>query len=117
EPPWRLALTFAWGSLVATFVAAIFNDVVGLASYSVTRDPTASQNITLSVSAPFVEESMKAIMLFVIFFWRKADFDGVVDGIVYAGMVALGFAMTENISYYGKREFGLAPMLILRGVM
>ena len=25
-----------------------------------------------------------------------------IDGIVYAGMVGLGFAMTENILYYGK---------------
>ena len=54
------------------------------------------------ISAPIVEESGKAFILFVFFFWKADEFDGVVDGIVYASMAALGFAMTENIQYYGK---------------
>jgi len=54
------------------------------------------------ISAPIVEESAKAFILFVLFFWKKDEFDGIVDGIVYAGMVGLGFAMTENILYYGR---------------
>jgi RsiW-degrading membrane proteinase PrsW (M82 family) len=28
-----------------------------------------------------------------------AELDGVLDGIVYAGMVGIGFAFTENILY------------------
>jgi hypothetical protein len=54
------------------------------------------------ISAPIVEETGKAFILFVLFFWKKDEFDGVIDGIVYASMAALGFAMTENILYYGK---------------
>ncbi|MBK8313597.1 MAG: PrsW family intramembrane metalloprotease [Acidobacteria bacterium] len=32
----------------------------------------------------------------------RRDFDSVVDGIVYAGVVALGFAAMENVEYYGR---------------
>src|SRR4030095_6811985 len=70
--------------------------------------------------AAIVEETGKAIILYIFFFWKKEEFDGVVDGIVYASMSALGFAMTENILYYGKAasEGGgdaLTLVFILRG--
>ncbi|HKR22758.1 MAG TPA: PrsW family intramembrane metalloprotease, partial [Pyrinomonadaceae bacterium] len=46
-------------------------------------------------------------------------FDGVVDGIVYASMAALGFAMTENILYYGNAAEAsggvLTATVIVRG--
>jgi len=38
----------------------------------------------------------------VLFFFKRKEFDGIVDGVVYATMVALGFAMTENVQYYGS---------------
>ena len=34
-----------------------------------------------------------------LLWWRRAELDGVLDGIVYAGMVGIGFAFTENILY------------------
>ena len=40
------------------------------------------------ISAPIVEETAKAFILFIFFFWKKDEFDGVVDGIVYAAMAA-----------------------------
>jgi hypothetical protein len=69
-----------------------------------------------------VEESAKAFILFIFFFWKKDEFDGIVDGIVYAGMVGLGFAMTENIQYYGKAVLhggmeSLTGTFILRGTI
>ena len=54
------------------------------------------------LSAPPVEEISKAMILFAFFFFKKDEFDGVLDGILYAAMVGLGFAMTENITYYAK---------------
>jgi hypothetical protein len=35
------------------------------------------------------------------YFWRR-EFDGVVDGVIYATFAALGFAAVENILYYGN---------------
>jgi hypothetical protein len=69
-----------------------------------------------------VEEIAKGLVLVLLYFWREDEFDGVIDGIVYAGMVGLGFAMLENIQYYGMAAFyGGAElggrMFILRGLM
>jgi RsiW-degrading membrane proteinase PrsW (M82 family) len=56
--------------------------------------------------------------------FRRREFDGIIDGIVYAGIVAAGFAFTENILYFGRAfgeeaEMGGSVLftLILRGVL
>lgn len=119
EPPWMLATAFFWGALVATFFAFLLNTtsqgIVGSLS-----NPNAGQAFAAVISAPIVEESGKAFILLVFFFWKKDEFDGVVDGIVYASLSALGFAMTENILYYGKAAAAggggaLTLILIIRG--
>jgi hypothetical protein len=74
------------------------------------------------ISAPLFEETAKGLVLFIIFFWKKDEFDGILDGIVYAAMVGLGFAMTENIQYYGKAALeggmeGGMKLFILRGAI
>ena len=101
EPLWMLATAFFWGALIATFFAFLLNtgSQVGV---SVLATKEAGEAFAAVISAPIVEETGKAFILFVLFFWKKDEFDGVVDGIVYASMAALGFAMTENILYYGK---------------
>ena len=119
EPLWMLATAFFWGALIATFFAFLLNTtsqgVVGALA-----NANAGQAFAAVVSAPIVEEIGKAFILFIFFFWKKDEFDGVVDGIVYASLTALGFAMTENILYYGKaaNEGGgeaLTLVLIIRG--
>ena len=119
EPLWMLATAFFWGALVATFFAFLLNTtsqgMVGSLS-----NANAGEAFAAVISAPIVEEIGKAFILLIFFFWKKDEFDGVVDGIVYASMTALGFAMTENILYYGKaaNEGGgemLTPVWIIRG--
>jgi RsiW-degrading membrane proteinase PrsW (M82 family) len=119
EPLWMLATAFFWGALIATFFAFLLNTtsqgVVGALA-----NANAGQAFAAVISAPIVEEIGKAFILFIFFFWKKDEFDGVVDGIVYASLTALGFAMTENILYYGKaaNEGGgeaLTLVLIIRG--
>jgi RsiW-degrading membrane proteinase PrsW (M82 family) len=101
EPLWMLATAFFWGALIATFFAFLLNTtsagIVGSLA-----NANAAEAFAAVISAPIVEEIGKAFVLFIFFFWKKDEFDGVVDGIVYASMTALGFAMTENILYYGK---------------
>ena len=43
---------------------------------------------------------------FLLLWWRRAELDGVLDGIVYAGMVGIGFAFTENILYLASAYNG-----------
>ena len=49
--------------------------------------------------APVTEEVTKGAFLVLLLWWRRHELDGVLDGIVYAGMVGIGFAFTENILY------------------
>lgn len=119
EPLWMLATAFFWGGLIAPFFAFLLNTTSG-AVVSALTDASAGEAFSAVISAPIVEETGKALILFIFFFWRKDEFDGVVDGIVYASMAGLGFAMTENILYYGKAaaEGGggaLTITLIIRG--
>jgi len=102
EPLWMLATAFFWGALVSVFIAFIFNTSVELIAAAATHSREIGENVGAVISAPIVEESAKAMILVILFFWKKDEFDGILDGIVYAGMVGLGFAMTENVLYYGK---------------
>jgi protease PrsW len=120
EPLWMLATAFFWGALVAVFFAYLINTASGLIVTILTNDVRAGAAFGAVISAPIVEESAKALILFIFFFWKKDEFDGVIDGIVYAAMVGLGFAMTENIQYYGRAVSqagggGLTLVFIIRG--
>jgi RsiW-degrading membrane proteinase PrsW (M82 family) len=117
EPAWTLAIAFMWGALVAVFFALVINSF-GVRVVGATFGPEAASVYGLSVSAPVVEETFKALALFLLFFWKRDEFDGIIDGIVYAAMVGLGFAMTENVKYYadavaGGRAFGT---FVVRGM-
>ena len=121
EPLWMLATAFFWGALVAVFIALLFNTSISLLVAAMTESIETGMAFGAVIAAPIVEESAKALILFILFF-KKDEFDGVVDGIVYAGMAGLGFAMTENIQYYGRAVMesgsgGLTAVFILRGTL
>ncbi len=117
EPLWMLATAFVWGAAVAVFIALIVNSI----GEYVVLQALGTEAATLygnSISAPVVEELAKASALFTLYFWKRDEFDGVLDGIVYAAMVGLGFAMTENMLYYGRSvaEGGTVGVVIVRGM-
>ena len=118
EPLWMLTTAFFWGALIAAFFAFLLNTITGMAVGALT-DAQIGDAFSSVISAPIVEESGKACILVIFFFWKKDEFDGVVDGIVYASMAGLGFAMTENILYYGNAAAASGGMLtatvIVRG--
>jgi RsiW-degrading membrane proteinase PrsW (M82 family) len=121
EPLWLLAVVFFWGATVAVFIAFIVN-TTGAVIVANAAGMEAAEFYGAVISAPIFEEGSKALVLFIVFFWKKDEFDGILDGIVYASMVGLGFAMTENVQYYGKAalEGGLEAgrnLFILRGTI
>ncbi len=120
EPLWMLATAFFWGALVAVFIAFVFNTSIQIMATVATHSQKIGQNVGAVISAPIVEESSKAFILLVLFLWKRDEFDGIVDGVVYAGMVGLGFAMTENVLYYGRAlQEGadtLKFLIVLRGM-
>jgi RsiW-degrading membrane proteinase PrsW (M82 family) len=98
EPPPLLVLAFAWGAGVATFGALVINTASNLAIQNAGGDVTT----TAVLVAPVVEEAFKASAIVLIVILRRREFDGVVDGIVYAGMAGIGFAYVENVLYLGR---------------
>jgi RsiW-degrading membrane proteinase PrsW (M82 family) len=117
EPVGQLLFAFGWGAVVATFVALLVNSY----SLAVINASGGTFSTTSVVVAPWVEETAKGLGVLVILLWRRRDFDGVVDGIVYAGLVGCGFAFTENVLYLGRSlqesgTAGLALTFVLRGV-
>lgn len=120
EPFSMLATAFFWGALVATFFAFLLNTTGGEVVRALAGD-AAGATFAVVISAPIVEECGKAAILFLFYFFKKDEFDGVIDGIVYAALVALGFAMTENILYYGKSALGggaqLTATIFIRGAL
>lgn len=121
EPLWMLAAAFLWGALVAAFFSFLLNTVAGLIVAIVANNPDAGEVFSVVISAPIVEETAKALILMIFFIWWRDEFDGVIDGIVYAALVGLGFAMTENVMYYGKAAMSGGAQLTLtffiRGAM
>ena len=119
EPLWMLSTAFFWGALVAAFFAFLLNTIFGLTVSVLADSANAGEAVSAVISAPIVEETGKAFIVFIFFFWKKDEFDGIVDGIVYASMAGLGFAMTENVLYYGNAAAQSGGMLtatvIVRG--
>jgi RsiW-degrading membrane proteinase PrsW (M82 family) len=117
EPRGVLFFAFGWGACVATVISLVFNTT---ADVILTR--AGAGGWTAVVSAPIVEETTKGLAVLLIFLVRRKDFDGVVDGIVLAGMSAAGFAATENILYLAGANFstgtsGLLTIFVLRGLI
>jgi RsiW-degrading membrane proteinase PrsW (M82 family) len=125
EPPRLLLLAFAWGACVAALTALLVNSGAALIAEELIGRGSGDV-IGSVVVAPFVEEAVKGIFLVGLLVFRRREFDGVVDGIVYAGLVAAGFAFTENILYFGGAfvedamsgaSGGVLATLLLRGVL
>lgn len=101
EPTRYLVGAFLWGALVAAVVAALFN-TGAVAVLEAAADPQSALQTTAVLVAPFVEEAAKGLLVLLVWFLVRHEFDGVTDGMVYAGICAAGFAFTENIQYLAQ---------------
>ncbi|MGH3899695.1 MAG: PrsW family intramembrane metalloprotease [Pseudonocardiaceae bacterium] len=101
EPSRLLLAAFLWGAGVSVLGAAVINDTAAVLGEQVLGNG-GGDLVGSVVSAPIAEEAFKGAFLVSLLWLRRREFDGVVDGIVYAGLVAAGFAFTENILYFGR---------------
>jgi protease PrsW len=121
EPKLNLAFAFAWGAGVA-IVAAIALTLVGQQLFARAGYGSAVvEDVGSVVLAPVIEEALKGSALLLLL-RRRAEIDGLTDGIVYASMAGLGFAAVENVGYYllafGENGAGAAMQLfVVRGLI
>lgn len=119
EPRSLLLLGLGWGAFVATS-AAIFLQAFDAFAFG------PSEAVESVLVAPITEEAAKGAFILLLLFYRRAEFDGILDGIVYAGMVGVGFAFIEDILYLSQAYIGedgrtggiedAVALFIIRGV-
>ena len=126
EPARMLWLAFGWGASVAAITALMINNTAEAVGDALLGHGHGDK-LSAIVSAPLFEEAVKGAFVLGIMLFLRNEFDGVIDGVVYAGFVAAGFAFTENIYYFGRAfadhgfgdtsTSGVITAFILRGVL
>ncbi|MCW2812207.1 MAG: Membrane proteinase PrsW, cleaves anti-sigma factor RsiW, family [Friedmanniella sp.] len=110
---YRLA-ALGWGGVVAVFLSFVAEQLLFAL-------PGANDFLDTAVTAPVVEEAGKGLFLLVIVLLRRSQVHGLLDGLVYAALVGIGFAFVEDILYYlsslQEGPEALTVTFILRGVM
>src|SRR5512141_1588163 len=124
EPLALLGAAFIWGAVVAAGGAFIINTIFGLGIYAITGSGDVADQATAALIAPFVEEGLKGLAVLIVFLFFRSEFDSILDGIIYAGITALGFAATENVLYiYGHGYLdgggwnGLWQLVVIRDIV
>jgi RsiW-degrading membrane proteinase PrsW (M82 family) len=120
EPVRYQVFAFLWGAVVAVVGAFLLN-TFGLKLLVEARwtNPLETGAVYL---APITEETLKGLGILAIYLFRRREFDGIIDGIVYAGLIGAGFAFSENILYLGQAytvygDEGLTSTFIVRCLM
>ena len=108
EPTASRVHAVLWGACVAVLVSIVVNTVVAL---------VAGDVASMVLSAPLVEEASKAAGI--VWAVRRREVDGVTDGVVYAGWIALGFAVVEDMTYFASAsiEGALVPVFVVRALL
>ncbi len=117
EPPRYVLFAFFWGALCAALGALLLN--TGIHLLILATGMGDADTLGAVIGAPVIEESLKGAAIALIAWRRRREFDGVIDGIVYAGMAGAGFAFSENILYLGRAlelagTAGLSEVFFLR---
>jgi RsiW-degrading membrane proteinase PrsW (M82 family) len=113
EPTRLLLLAFLWGAVVAVVISLVLELVTS---------EVLGDGIVLTLAGPATEEAAKgAFLLLMLTGARRREFDGVVDGLVYAGFTAVGFAFVEDVGYiaetFGQGTDTTVATVVLRLVL
>ena len=102
EPPRLLVLAFLWGASIAIVVSVLLEAYIESA---INPGQEETSFFTVAVVAPVVEEAAKGLFLLVMMAGRRRnELNSLTDCLVYAGVVAVGFAWLEDIFYIADGE-------------
>ena len=108
EPWWLLFLCLVWGAVGAVIPSIVGGSLgqealnVALNENDTKRGAEIVENASATFVAPLVEEPSKALGLLAVylFFRRRVhETHGPLSGVVYGGIIGLGFSLTEDIVY------------------
>jgi RsiW-degrading membrane proteinase PrsW (M82 family) len=105
EPKLLLGAAFIWGVVIAGGGAFILNTAFGIGIYALTGSEGVAEGATTSVVAPIIEEALKGLAVLAVFLMFRKEFDSVLDGVVYGGITAMGFAAIENVLYIYRNGY------------
>ncbi len=115
EPPVLLAATFSAGAGAAALIGLIGHLFGNSILTTPELGPEAGQLTTSLGNAlvgALVAESVKGAILLGMLRYQRAELDGVGDGVVYAAMIGLGFALVSNLFAYVQAErSGLSALI------
>jgi protease PrsW len=101
EPLRAVLACFTWGAVGAI----LFSVATGLLFQFAVEETLGAQVAEVTsvvIGAPLVEESFKGLAVLAVLVFARDEIDSTLDGLVYGALVGVGFAMTENILYFGQ---------------
>ncbi|MCS6812391.1 MAG: PrsW family intramembrane metalloprotease [Cyanobacteria bacterium] len=114
EPLGYLVWAFFWGAVPSIIGGIILQGMLSVPVEEVLGASTVAGAFAMAaIAAPVTEEVLKAIAVAVVYFTRRQEFDGWVDGIVYGATAGFGFAYVENILYLVNKTETLGQWVVL----
>lgn len=117
EPWYALLGCLTWGAIAACGFSAVANSLVQ--EFVEVASPGSGEIAATVIAAPIFEEFFKGLGVFGVWYFLRHEFDGIVDGIIYATFTALGFATVENVIYYTEAasQGMLGVTFVMRGIL
>ncbi len=114
EPLLLLVTVFLWGFIPAAVLSLISQLIIGLPLLMLDETGLLADQVMAVVVAPVSEECFKAIAVLAVYLIWRREFDGILDGVVYGGLVGFGFAAIENVLYFLEVD---VAVIVLRTVV
>ncbi|NMA76973.1 MAG: PrsW family intramembrane metalloprotease [Actinomycetales bacterium] len=102
QPRLSLVYAFAWGAIGSVLLTLWFGGYFTAWISPSETDALIDSFLGTVIQAPVIEEAMKCAGLIGLLIWGRRYIAGPIDGVVYAALIAGGFAFTENILYFGR---------------
>jgi len=125
EPRALLAAMFGAGAGIAALTAllghALDTGVITVPELGPHAGRPVAVTLGAAIGGAIFAQTLQGIVLVALLLSRRAEIDGAHDGVVYASMTGLGFALIANVYAYAQAERGgfgaLAATFARRGVL
>ena len=117
EPLFFVLVHFLWGAFGAIILGISGSLLLGSLTGLIGSTSNISKLIQTIIFAPLSEEIAKGA--FLLYSVNSKKFDNITDGLLYGGVIGLGFGMTENFLYfltYGDTPLNWLYLVVIRSL-